>query len=86
MPDNPKLKKLDSKRISIQKHELNYIVKKAEELIELCYQDQNHTKEFNKNHNTNIKSTAGFWSNNFSTVTIIRICKGLIKLSAKHKK
>jgi len=70
--DNPKKKKLDSKRIALkQKHEVDYLKKRARELIKICDAAMN---EYGVND-----MTAFLLDERFPTKTIKRICKALIK-------
>ncbi len=82
MADNPRKKKRDSKRFSAtQKHEIDYVVKKAKELKKLCEDDM---KCWRNSKSSFLKGIPGISKHTvFPTITIRRICIAVLKLSKK---
>jgi len=73
--DNKKKKKLDRKRISLcQVWEVDYLRKKAKELIKMCEEDQKHSKALQMRSYVHL-----FENNKMSTSTVARIAKALLK-------
>jgi len=85
MADNLKKKGLDAKRISLtQKHEVDYLKKKAKELIKACDIDMKYDIERSKT-TVSFATGTGF-PDRFSTSTIRRIAKALLLALDKLKK
>ena len=71
MPDNLKKKKLDRKRVSLkQKHEKEYVIRIAEQLLSICKNCDNKRITFMMGEDS---------PGSFAVSAIKRICKALLK-------
>lgn len=87
--DNPKKKKLDGKRVSMQKHEIAYIRKMAKKIaiackkeIELCRKEKIPKWAYVTFVGGDIKDKKDL---DVRTSTILKICKAVIKLTDGKK-
>jgi len=81
--DNPNKKKLDAKRIALgQRHEVQYLRRRAEQLIKFCEWDM---KECGQRSSVNLLQTkgSGIKVHHFPVQTLHRLARALLKATSK---